>query len=170
MFLFFVFCGLWFVVLVLVCGFGFGLWFVVCGLGFGLWFVVYPTRPYLSLKRGRSPHAMVRERSGAAGGRGGRSEAVGRRPPVERSRPADRQRSAAGAPCYFEANFHRSLALLQNPEAHIRTGPLAGRGRGGSAPASHDSLSLPHFCTSYSDLSAPVYYYVPAGKAGLFLV
>ena len=64
------------------------------------------TRTERSLLR----NSRVRERSAAAGGRGGRSEAVGRRPPAERSRPSDRQRSAAGAPCYFEANSLRSLA------------------------------------------------------------
>ena len=52
------------------------------------------------------------------------------------SRPSDRQRSAARAPYYLETNFHRSLlpSTQRNPEAHICTGPPAGRGVQGAAP------------------------------------
>ena len=91
-------------------------------------FLYAPNPLFVSLKRGRSPHTRVRERSAAAGGRGGRSEAVGRRPPAERSRPSDRQRSAAGAPCYFEANFPPARRLTYAP------GSRQGGGAGAAPP------------------------------------
>ena len=71
----------------------------------------------------------------------GGAAALGRRP--RSVRPSHRQRSAAGAPCYFETNSLRSLVHSETRRLTLRTGPPAGRGRGGSAPASRNSPSLP---------------------------
>ena len=95
-----------------------------------------------SLKRAQpSRKGAGAERSGRWEGRlerGRRPQAAGRaQPPL---RPAAER---SGSTLLFRSKLPPVPSTQRNPEAHICHGLPAGRGRGGSAPASCNSLSLP---------------------------